>query len=111
MLDLNEMVAEWWTTHAQNPDRIPVGGIFDATDPSGAPIATPTDHRMLWHLRDSLLCAKKTPHITAVYELLCDYLNANCQHHWRYYECCIGNPECPYPPHWQCLWCHSVVSA
>ncbi|QRY43152.1 hypothetical protein JVX93_21650 [Mycolicibacterium boenickei] len=96
------VVPEWWTTHARNPDRVLPRGVFGATGPDGEPITTPTDHRMLWRIRDDLLGAP--PYLRHVFELLNDYLAANCQHHWRYYEAEIGYM----PAHRQCLWCNSV---
>ncbi|OMB96482.1 hypothetical protein A5733_11460 [Mycobacterium sp. NS-7484] len=98
---------EWWTTHARNPDRVLPRGVFGSTGPGGEPITTTTDHRMLWHVRDELLGAP--PYLRGVFELLNDYLAANCQHHWRDYPtCCTPRKDDCFPPHRQCLWCNSV---
>lgn len=103
------VVPEWWTTHARNPDRVLPGGVFNATGPDGEPITTPTDHRMLWRIRDDLIGAASTPYLREVLSFLSDYLAANCQHHWREYPTCCEprKPDC-YPAHRQCLWCNSV---
>lgn len=97
------VVPEWWTTHARNPDRALPGGIFASNDFRGDPITTPTDHRMLWKVRDDLIAAP--PYLRATFELLNDYLAANCQHHWVYYKEEAGYCEA----HRQCTWCNDVV--
>lgn len=98
-----DVVPEWRRVHAQNPDRALPRGVFGATGPDGEPIATPTDHRMLWHVRDQMLGAIQTPYLRDLFEFLNDYLFATCEHHWRYHE-----GDGVYPTHRQCLWCNSV---
>jgi hypothetical protein len=77
-------------------------GVLDPTDPDGVPIATPTDHRLLWHIERSISAPMGSD-----LELLCKelrrYLNATCQHHWRPYS---GDDQIP--AHMQCLWCCDV---
>lgn len=97
------VVPEWWTTHGRNPDRVLPGGVFNANGPNGEPVPTPTDHRMLWWVRDGLLGAASTLYLRNLFGLLNDYLGANCQHYWQYYA---GDDV--YPAHRQCVWCHGV---
>lgn len=82
--------------------------VFDPEDPGGDVIETPMDHRMLWWLEGQLALAPSSMQDT--YRALRAYLRDNCQHHWRdYSEKCCDEPDCPYPPHRQCLWCNDVV--
>lgn len=104
----SDVVPEWHPVHERKPDRLLPRGIFDRYGPDGEVIETPTDHRMLWHVRDHLLGANQ-PYVREIFESLNDYLGATCQHHWREYGKCCDDPECPYQPHHQCLWCNDVI--
>lgn len=81
--------------------------VFDPHGPGGEVIDTPTDHRMLWWVRDHLSGAPA--YLRPTFEVLNDYLRGNCQHHWREYpECCTPRKDDCEPPHRQCLWCNTV---
>lgn len=94
------------------PIRINIDGdrpraVFDPNGPDGEPIPTPTEHRLLWWIRDNLIGCPD--YLRPTFEVLNDYLAANCQHHWRNYPtCCEPRKDDCYPPHRQCLWCNSV---
>jgi hypothetical protein len=98
-----DVVPEWYPVHARNTERVLPRGIFDCYGPDGEKIDTPTDHRMLWYVRDELL-GVSTPYVREVFQFLNDYLSATCQHHWRSYESEAGYCGA----HRQCLWCNDV---
>ncbi|AKQ06994.1 hypothetical protein PBI_OVECHKIN_92 [Mycobacterium phage Ovechkin] len=102
--DGSGVVAEWRHVHGRNPDRVLPGGVFASHGPRGEEIDTPTDHRMLWYVRDQLLGADMKPYVREIFEFLNDYLAATCQHHWLEYEAEEGYCEA----HRQCLWCNDV---
>lgn len=78
-------------------------GVLDPTDLDGVPIATPTDHRLLWHIESALPGAPNGSQLDRLRQELRSYLNDTCQHHWRPYA---GDEVIP--AHTQCLWCCSV---
>ena len=100
----SDVVPEWHAVHERNPERLLPRGIFDRYGPDGEVIETPTDHRMLWYVRDQLLGAASTPYLREVFGFLNDYLGATCRHHWRDYKAEEGYCEA----HRQCLWCNDV---
>ena len=100
----SDVVQEWRLVHERNPERTLPRGVFDCYGPDGEVIDTPTDHRMLWYVRDSLIGAASTPYLREVFGFLNDYLGATCKHHWRDYEAEDGYCEA----HRQCLWCNDV---
>lgn len=80
-------------------------GVGDPWCPNGGRIATPTDHRLLWHLENIL--AVDAPIGSRMEDVRRDlrlYLNTRCDHHWHRYE---GDEDTP--AHWQCLWCNDVL--
>lgn len=97
------VVPEWWKVHARNPDRALPGGIFAERGPDGETITTPTDHRMLWHVRDTMLGAALTPYLRELFSFINDYLAATCQHHWK-----DSAGDDAIAAHCQCLWCNDV---
>lgn len=99
----SDVVPEWYAVHDRKPERLLPRGIFDQYGPDGEVITTPTDHRMLWHVRDHLL-GVSVPYVREVFEFLNDYLGATCQHHWKSHEAEEGYCDA----HRQCLWCHDV---
>lgn len=103
----SDVVPEWQPTHDRNPQLLLPRGVFDKYGPHGEIIETPTDHRLLWYVRDNLIGCPD--YLRPTFEVLNDYLAANCQHHWRDYPTCCEppKPDC-HPPHRQCLWCNSV---
>lgn len=100
----SDVVPEWHAVHERNTERLLPRGIFDRYGPDGEVINTPTDHRMLWHVRDHLLSVS-VPYVREIFEFLNDYLAATCQHHWKNYEAEPGYCEA----HRQCLWCNDVI--
>ena len=100
----SDVVPEWYTVHERNPERLLPRGIFDQYGPGGEKIDTPTDHRMLWHVRDHLLGATMSPYLREVFDFLNDYLAATCQHHWLSRDADPGYCDA----HRQCLWCNQI---
>lgn len=94
---ITDVVDEWWKVHDRAPHLLLPGGVFNKYGPTCEDIDTPTDHRMLWWVRDQLLGVKRTPAVGEIFDLLNSYLGATCQHHWSDHQ-----------DHRQCLWCNDV---
>jgi hypothetical protein len=78
--------------------------LLSPTDSGGNAIATPQDHRWLWHLEGELsLRAPLGSPLDFLRRRLRSYLNETCQHHWTDSE---GDEVIP--AHRQCLWCCDV---
>lgn len=108
MTIISDVVPEWHPTHERKPDLTLPRGVFDKYGPHGELIETPTDHRMLWNLENKLAVGATNDHLREAHALLLAYLQGNCQHHWQEYGKCCDDPDCPYQPHRQCLWCNDV---
>ena len=102
----DEVTASAWREHFPR-------GVLDPCGPSGEPIFTSTDRRMLWHLEGWL--AVSAPGgggdlRLALYRYLCE----TCEHHWRDYAEDVarrpdtGEVDSVIPAHRQCLWCSEV---
>lgn len=90
-------------------------GVLDPYGPSGEPIFTSTDRRMLWHLESVL--GVSAPYGSSLGELrlaLYRYLCETCEHHWNVSaEDVARHPDTDevqsvIPAHRQCLWCSEV---
>jgi len=95
------------TTDATIPELFP-RGVRDPLCSQGHVVETSTDRRLLWHLARRMSgCGD--PHLRGQAQALSDYLHSTCEHHLHdWLTCCEPRGEGCYPPHRQCLWCHSV---
>ena len=89
-------------------------GVLDPYGPSGEPVFTSTDRRLLWHLEGELSVHATTDALRDLRLALYRYLCETCEHHWR--ECAqdvarhpdTGEVESVIEAHRQCLWCSKV---
>lgn len=88
-------------------------GVLDPFGPSGEPVFTPTDRRLLWYLESCLSVSAPGGGgdlRLALYRYLCE----TCEHHWRESAASgwrnpgTGEVEDVMPAHRQCLWCSEV---
>lgn len=88
-------------------------GVLDPYGPSGEPIFTSTDRRLLWHIEGWLSVSAPSGGgdlRLALYRYLCE----TCEHHWRDYGASedrhpdTGEVMDRIPAHRQCLWCSKV---
>lgn len=76
--------------------------VLDPNGPDGAPLATPIDRRMLWHLESRLSVLLTTDYQRDVLTVLLAYLRDTCEHHWQESTDYDDNPLR------QCLWCNAT---
>jgi hypothetical protein len=89
-------------------------GVLDPYGPSGEPVFTPTDRRMLWHIEGVLSVSATSDALRELRLALYRYLCETCEHHWR--ESAASEWRHPdtgelmdrIPAHRQCLWCSEV---
>lgn len=79
-------------------------GVADPECPRGHVIETTTDHRLLWHLENTLAVAATNDTLRETARDLRRYLNETCQHHWHEHAA-----EGEIPARRQCLWCNVVT--
>ena len=88
-------------------------GVLDPFGPSGEPVFTTTDRRLLWHIEGWLSVSAPGGGgdlRLALYRYLCE----TCEHHWQ--DCGedvarhpdTGEVHSVIPAHRQCLWCSEV---
>jgi hypothetical protein len=89
-------------------------GVLDPFGPSGEPVFTPTDRRLLWHIEGVLAVSAANETVHSLRLALYRYLCETCEHHWRESGEDVarhpdtGEVQSVIPAHRQCLWCSEI---